>query len=347
MNASDRELLGTLLADANLPTAIAVTPLTGRGFDSAVYRARLADGRDVVLRRWREPREPEHARARFLADHGVPAPAFLAGNRAGSLHAFVPGALLGDLIESGRCTDAHWRAVGRAYGCVRAVTFPPRLTGEVLPDRLILRPVDPVAAMHAQIDQAMPGVRARLPEAEQHLPALHALVARAARPLREARTTLGHGDINMWNIFVDGDKATPQAMLIDWDYPRVGDPAMEVALLEKHASLFNGIGVPPAFFAGYGHGPAEPNTAIHRVVQTLAWAASDDWAEFATMPPDLSARAAQWLQTLLAYLVRLPEHLDRLSAVIDQAASGDTDEDQPPDMFRSHQARSGWERGGV
>lgn len=118
----------------------------------------------------------------------------------------------------------------------------------------------------------------------------------------------------MWNIIVDGDDVT----LIDWDYPRVGDPAMEVALLDKHAALFNGRGLPAAFFAGYGHGPTEPNTSIHRIVQTLAWAASEDWAAFATMPPDLSARAAQWHQTLLAYVARLPAHVERLAALIDR-----------------------------
>lgn len=319
-NGADAALLTDLLAEAGLPSAVTVTSLIGRGFDSAVYRATLAGGQQVVLRRWREPRIPEHKRSRFLADHHLPAPAFLAGNEHGSLHAFVPGTLLGDLIEAGQDTDGHWRAVGRAYRRVHDVTLPSLLAGEVLPDQIVLTPADPVARLHTQIAASAPGIRNRLPGMERYLPALHGLVDRAARPLRQAGTSLGHGDINMWNIIVANDTAT----LIDWDYPRVGDPAMEVALLDKHASLFNGQGVPPAFFAGYGHGPAEPNTSIHRVVQTLAWAASDNWAEFAAMSTDLSARAAAWLASLLAYLSHLPDHLDRLQTIIEQ--EGDSPE---------------------
>lgn len=138
----------------------------------------------------------------------------------------------------------------------------------------MLTPVDPVARLHEQLDESVPGRRAPLPEMERHLPALHDLVDRTARPLRQAGTSLGHGDINMWNVIIDGDRAT----LIDWDYPRVGDPAMEIALLDKHASLFNEHGLPPSFFAGYGHAPTEPDTSLHRVIQTIAWAASGDWA---------------------------------------------------------------------
>jgi aminoglycoside phosphotransferase (APT) family kinase protein len=101
-------------------------------------------------------------------------------------------------------------------------------------------------------------------------------VDRAAGPLRGAATALGHGDINMWNVIVADDRA----WLIDWDEPRVRDPAEEVALLDKHAWLFNGRGLGPAFFDGYGRAPVEPNTSLHRVVQTVRWAASGDWDSF-------------------------------------------------------------------
>lgn len=133
MDPSDAALLAEFLAVAGPPPASSVTPLTGRGFDSAVYRATLADGQRVALRRWREPRAPEHLRARFLAGHEIPAPAFLAGNERGSLHAFVPGSLLGDLIESYEDTDAHWQAVGHAYRKVHAVAFPPGLAARSFP----------------------------------------------------------------------------------------------------------------------------------------------------------------------------------------------------------------------
>jgi NAD(P)-dependent dehydrogenase (short-subunit alcohol dehydrogenase family) len=45
---------------------------SGRGFDNQVHVVCLADGRQVVLRRWRRPREPELPRAAFLRGHGVP-----------------------------------------------------------------------------------------------------------------------------------------------------------------------------------------------------------------------------------------------------------------------------------
>src|SRR6478672_5735525 len=151
MNAPDSALLADLLDDAGLPHAFAIAQLTGRGFDNAVYRVTLVDDRRVVLRRWREPRAPEHVRARFLAEHDLPAPTFLAGNEAGSLHAFVPGVLLGDLIETGQDTEENWHAVGRAFRRVHAVTFSPGLGGNLLPDRFVLTPIDPVALLHRQI----------------------------------------------------------------------------------------------------------------------------------------------------------------------------------------------------
>ncbi len=136
----------------------------------------------------------------------------------------------------------------------------------------------------------------------------------SAPSLRGAVTALGHGDINMWNILVDEDRV----WLIDWDEPRVGDPAMEVALLDKHASLFNGCGLDQAFFEGYGQPPAEPNTSLHRVVQTLRWVASSDWdsCERQTLSAELHARTHQWLRTLLVYVARLPAHLQRLRSLV-------------------------------
>lgn len=100
-----------------------------------------------------------------------------------------------------------------------------------------------------------------------------------------------------------------------------GRPAqteMDVALLDKHAALFNQRGLDPAFFAGYGQAPTEPNTSLHRVVQTMLWAASADWAEFAQqdLPPELHARTREWLKTLLAYVAQLPGHIERLRGLL-------------------------------
>src|SRR5579883_2503655 len=234
MTASATTVLPRLLREADLPGAVSIRRLSGRGFDNVIHVALLADGRQVVLRQWREPRPPEQGRALFLAAHGVPAPRLLAGTSDAALYEFVPGALLGDLIEAGRDSVATWRAVGLAFRQVHAVRFPPGLAGDVLPDRLVLFPIDPAAQMHGWLEGCVPGLRRLLPEALPWLTALHAIVDRATPALRHAATSLGHGDINMWNIIVADDRA----WLIDWDEPRICDPAMEVALLDKHAALF-------------------------------------------------------------------------------------------------------------
>ncbi len=310
------EVLAALLREAGLPAAVDVRRLSGRGFDNEVHVAQLAGGRRVVLRRWRRPREPELPRAAFLAAHGVPAPRLLAGNRYASLYEFAPGELLGDLIEMGRATEGTWRLVGMAYRRVHDVSFPPGLEGDFDPHRLILRPVDPAAELHARLRECAPRLRRCAPGALPHLPALHELVDRAAESLRRAPTALLLADDNMWNIIVD--TAHDRVWLVDWDGPQVGDPAMEVALLDKHASLFNERGLPAACFSGYGHPAIEPNTSLHRVVQTVRWAASRDWDSFEEqdLPVDLKERARRWLGTLLAYVAQLPEHIARLQSIV-------------------------------
>jgi aminoglycoside phosphotransferase (APT) family kinase protein len=304
-----------MLRAAQLPPAGSVEPLRGRGFDNEIVVAAIGGGRKVVLRRWKEPRPPEAVRAAFLAGQNVPAPAVLATSGEASLQEFVPGVLLGDLIESGDCTPASWRSVGRAFRKVHAVRFPPRVSGSVFPDRIVLMPCDPVEVLHRQVDGALAGLRRAFPALTACLDDLHEIIEAASAALRRAATALGHGDINMWNIIVGSRRAT----LIDWDHPRVCDPAMEVALLDKHASMFNGEGLHPAFFEGYGRPAREPNTSVHRVVQTLAWAMSADWQEFQTdpgLPPQIKERTSQWLPALLGYVERLPEHVDHLRALV-------------------------------
>ena len=313
---SSEELLTELLRQAGLPAAVSVTPKTGRGFVNQISTVTLAGGRQVVLRVFRKPRAPAFARARFFAHHGVPAPALLAATEDAALEEFVEGETLGDLIETGRDTDRVWRMVGEAYRRVHAVGFPSGVAGEKLGgDQFILTPYDPAEELHALIDEAEPELRRRLPGREAYLPDLHEVVRAAAAALQAAPTALGHGDVHMWNVLVAHYRATP----VDWDAPRVGDPAKEIALLDKHASLFNRTGIRPAFFDGYGSTPVEPNTSIHRVVQTLQWAASDDWIDTERDPlvsAELKARHASWLPILLDHVRDLPRHLDRLGALV-------------------------------
>lgn len=125
------------------------------------------------------------------------------------------------------------------------------------------------------------------------------MVDRAAAALRAAPSALGHGDINMWNIIVSEDRVT----LIDWDWPVICDPACEIALIDKHAWLFNARGINPAFFDGYGTPPAEPNTTLHRVVQTINWVGSADWEEFerSGLPAEQIARLRRRLDAQVKY----------------------------------------------
>ena len=304
------KLLDDLLIKAGLPAAVSIEQFTGRGFSHKVYRAALDDNRDVVLRRFRVPRDPEHRRAQFLAQHNAPAPRFFAGNERASLHAFAPGVRLGDLIETNQITPESWRSVGRANARTHAVTFPPCLDGAIRPTEIALRPIDPVAEIHRWLDEAIPGLHLQLPEMVEVLPELRRIVDRAATSLRSPRTALGHGDINMWNILV----TDAETILIDWDSPRVRDPAVELALLDKHASLFNGRGLDPAFFDGYGAMAPEPNTSIYRVGVTLAWATSQDWIDFDVDPElsvDLKRRARAWRVMLWDYVARLQQHIAR------------------------------------
>ncbi len=182
----------------------------------------------------------------------------------------------------------------------------------------MLTPVDPAEQLHRQIDDAQPGLERLLPDYGAYFPGLHEVVQAAAPILRATPAAFGHGDINMWNILVTPDRA----VLLDWDSPRVADPALEVALLDKHASLFNGCGLPASFFIGYGQQPVEPNTHLHRVVQTLAWATSSDWHQYETdpdLPAEMKKRTRRWLSVLVNYLHDLPQHINRLRALTSSA----------------------------
>lgn len=48
--SSSRDVLDELLARANLPPVVSLTPQAGRGFDNEISTVALADGRRVVLR---------------------------------------------------------------------------------------------------------------------------------------------------------------------------------------------------------------------------------------------------------------------------------------------------------
>jgi aminoglycoside phosphotransferase (APT) family kinase protein len=307
-------LLGELLQQAGLPAALSWDQIIGRGFENKIYRVALTDGREVLLREYPAPRESEQQRAAFLEGHGVPAPRLFASSTAGALYEFVPGVLLGDLIETGRATATTWRLVGEAFAHIHEIKFPARLCGEIQAGQAVLHFNDPVAQMHHWIEESIPGLRQRAPAALPYLPQLHEIVDRAATALQEAPAALSHGDISMWNIIV----GTKSATLIDWDLPLVRAPALEIALLDKHAWLFNGRGIPSAFFEGYGQPPTEPTTSLYRVVHTINWAASADWEEFEQLdlPTAQIERTRQWLRALIEYTNDITTHLEHLQRLI-------------------------------
>ena len=104
--------------------------------------------------------------------------------------------------------------------------------------------------------------------------------------------TVVHDDVNMWKVIVD----TERAVIIDWDYPAIKSSLREIALLDKHVWLFSGqdglgrVGLPEDFCMGYG----EVDLAVvelYRVLETVVWAVSDDWATFARQSSPLRERA--------------------------------------------------------
>ena len=308
MDATTVDILEDLIRAAGLPGVTATSRLAGRGLANRLYAARLADGRQLVLRIRSRGLIPERARAQFLQTHGLAVPQLFAASGNASLYGFAPGVTLSDAVEDGTATANDWAKVGRAYRQVHDVRFPRQVEGTVGPDLITLRPADPVADLHATVERSVAGLERLLPETVALVPELHRLIDAAAPSLRSAATTLLHGDVTLWNILIAPSRAT----LVDWDEPAIGDPARELALLDQHASLFNGKGLPRAFYNGYGRGPIEPNTSLHRLIGTIAWLTSDDWVSFERLDPDLRARTRGWFRELFAWTTRMPEHIERL-----------------------------------
>lgn len=311
MDAPITTTLENLVQAAGLPAVSETFRLTGRGLHNQILAARLTDGREVLLRVRSYDAVPERARARLLETHRLPAPRLLSSAGNASLYEFAPGQPLGDLVELGTVTREDWERVGDAYRQVHQVAFPRRLSGDVEPDVILLRPGDPVAEQHAILDRVEARLRETMPSVAAWLPAVHDQVDAAAPTLCGAPTSLLHGDVDLRNILVAPSGAT----LLDWDTPMVGDPARELALLDMHASLANEQGLPRSFYDGYGRGPFEPNTSIFRITGTLSWLASDDWAAFEQLDADLRARARAWLATLRSWADDLPGHLERIRSL--------------------------------
>lgn len=207
-----------------------------------------------------------------------------------------------------------WRHVGEAFRKVHAVRFPDRLAGMVGPNEIVLHPCDPVAEVQASIERALPGLMVFDGEVRGSFEHLHGMAEMLDGAIRRAPVSLVHDDVNMWNVIVDAERA----VIIDWDYPAVKSSLREIALLDKHAWLFNGlgrVGLPEDFCMGYG----EVDLAVvelYRVPETVAWAVSDDWTTFARQSSPLRERARQWHEMLLTYVADLPQHIRNLDRIL-------------------------------
>ncbi|MGI8486763.1 MAG: phosphotransferase [Thermomicrobiales bacterium] len=293
---ADRELtpdaygiLKRLLADAGLPESPReIRPLTGRGFENGIFVVTPAGRDDVIFRLRPEGAAEDAGRVAFLAAYDLPIPRVLAMEGRGALHEFIHGRVIGDAIESGEMTGQMWRHVGEAFRKVHAVRFPDRLAGMVGPNEIVLHPCDPVAGVQASIERALPRLRLMAFDGavKGSFERLHGMVEMLDVAIRRAPVSLVHDDVNMWNIIVDAERA----VIIDWDYPAVKSSLREIALLDKHAWLFNGlgrVGLPEDFCMGYGEVDL-PVVELYRVLETVVWAVSDDWATFARRAAVLS-----------------------------------------------------------
>lgn len=310
MRVEDRLQLDSLLELAGLPAAQAAQQISGRGFENRIYRVQLVDGQQLILRCYPRERALETARAKFLEQFDLPAPKLYACNTQAALFSYISGTLLGDLIESGHADDTVWRAVAQTFRQVHNLRFPQGLAGTITAEGLTLQFADPVEQIHSWIEQAKAGLESRLPEIVPLLPELHRFTDLAAQDLRQDRVSLGHGDINMWNTIVNHEGA----YLIDWDFPVVTWVTSEIALLDKHTALFNGIGLPEAFFQAYDPQLDRNLLLLYRIVHSLAWLASDDWDEFAEsdLPSEQIQRTRKWYDYLLGYTKKLEEQLRML-----------------------------------
>ena len=307
--ASTELLLHQLVAEAGLPEVTSYDELHGHGFDHRVVHATLADSQEVVLRSRKESWPLPVARARFLTEHDLPAPALLGGNEFATLYEYVPGEMLYHLIAEDRMTDATWRSVGTAFRRVHAVRFPSGLSGPFGADSLNLDAIDPVQDLHARIAAAVPRFEASLPFVLPHLPRLHAIIDAHADSLRQAPTALLHGDVFPTNIIVGPDRTT----LIDWDFPRVADPAQEVSALDEWMYLAGGGNLADAFFDAYG--PKPPKTDLYRITGAIGWfgrGVFNGWEIDSALDEARTELVTGWRDSLVAYLTDLGDRLDEL-----------------------------------
>lgn len=302
-------VLDELVAAAGLPAVVSTDPVgrCGDGLDNRLTRATLADGRQVLLRESRVQHADPTLRAAFLEARAVGAPRLFAATCSGAtLVDFVPGSQLADLVEHGRVDDRTWALAGAAFARVHAVRFPAPLQGPLNPDSIVLKPLDPVEQLIANLDQTMPWLAEHQSEVLPAVGHLRGFIDARAAGIRAEVPCLTHGDANLLNIIVHECAVT----LIDWDFPSVRYPLAELSALDEHVYLSGGHGLPPAFFAGYGRIVPADLLMAYRMVGCFNWLSSRDWEHWdadPTMPISARRRLRRWHERLVEWAVRTPD----------------------------------------
>ncbi|HET9561908.1 MAG TPA: hypothetical protein VFP01_07370 [Propionibacteriaceae bacterium] len=115
---------------------------------------------------------------------------------------------------------------------------------------------------------------------------------------------LTHGDANLLNITV-----AEQVTLIDCDFTAIRYLLAELSALDEHVYLTAGIGLPPAFFAGYGRAVPADLLLAYRKFGCLRWLSSAQWKRWEVdraMPASARRRLRRWHQRLLEWVTRMP-----------------------------------------
>ncbi|MEV4349542.1 phosphotransferase family protein [Actinoplanes sp. NPDC049596] len=266
------------IEDIALPgrRVISTRPLTG-GYSNENVLVTTDDGGRYVLRRCKRP-EVEAALAR-RAGGVVPTAEVIAVDANVLLMAFVPGRLLGDVIDELSPLDAAalGRDVGRTLAALGSVTFddPGFFTG----GSLATGAEEPTDGLDVFVRRCLDeGNAAGYLTAEEQSELLR-LAARSAAELAELRGSrqLVHSDFNPKNLLVSVETGRVTAVL-DWEFAFSGPPLADVGNMLRDPR-------PPAFETAFLDGFREAGGALPENWRSLSQALDlFSLADFLTRP---------------------------------------------------------------
>lgn len=272
------------------------------GGEHYVVRSRL-DGDAQMLRK-------ETFLSELLRHHAVPAPVVLASiaNDQGIalLQTWLPGIPLAQaLVQLGASERARvWHSVGEVLHRIHSIVQP--VAGEIVADQVQPFPGGWNNWLLDEVTDDVSWLESRLGSVRTNSAQLDQVVAAAKQCLEGAPVRLIHNDVLPQNILVGpGPEGWRCSGWLDWEFARAGDPHWDLATLD-----FRPAGqVAETFYQGYGGLPAEPQASIYELLAaTWRTRAELEQGSSWSWPPQ---------QARLAYLHRLPEHIDRLAALLD------------------------------